>query len=138
VTFCEVHLSLGWLDGSPGVSSLTADHRPNRSRTFKPLSCLSRIDLELNQAHSSLLAIEQQHYLPVLICIPSDPIMDPADLRPQSLEAKFLDVPYESRWECLKPVIIPLYMGKYGPGGKSMTMRQVADFMRDHYTFNAA
>jgi len=64
--------------------------------------------------------------------------MDPADLLPRSQEAKFLDIRYEDRWERLRPVITQLYMGIYGPGGKSMTIRQVAEFMKDHYTLHAA
>ncbi|KAK3896495.1 hypothetical protein C8A05DRAFT_20534, partial [Staphylotrichum tortipilum] len=39
--------------------------------------------------------------------------------------------------EHLKPIIVELYMGKYGPNGKSMTTRQVLVFMRDHYSFHA-
>jgi hypothetical protein len=38
----------------------------------------------------------------------------------------------------LKPVIVKLYMGKYGPNGKSMTTPQVADFMKVQYSFHAA
>ncbi|KAK4039018.1 hypothetical protein C8A01DRAFT_47468 [Parachaetomium inaequale] len=64
--------------------------------------------------------------------------MDIDDLLPRSHGAKFLDVPYEERWECLRPIIVQLYMGKYGPNGKSMTMGQVAVFMRDNYSFHAA
>ena len=64
--------------------------------------------------------------------------MDIDDLLPRSHDDKFLDVPYEKRWECLRPIIVPLYMGKYGPKGKSMTTGQVVVFMRDHYSFHAA
>jgi hypothetical protein len=51
---------------------------------------------------------------------------------------KFLEVPYEERWEFLRPVIVQLYLGKYGPNGKSMTTGQVAAFMKDRYSFPAA
>jgi hypothetical protein len=64
--------------------------------------------------------------------------MDIGHLLPRSQDARFLDVPYEERWECLKPVIVQLYMGKYGPNGKSTTTGQVALFMRNHYSFHAA
>lgn len=64
--------------------------------------------------------------------------MDPNDLLPASEEAKFLSVPYEERWVHLKPVIVELYMGKYGPAGKKMTMQQVADFMKSKYSFFGA
>ncbi|KAH6613493.1 hypothetical protein F5144DRAFT_616419 [Chaetomium tenue] len=63
--------------------------------------------------------------------------MDINDLLPRSQDAKFLDVPYEERWECLKPTIVRLYMGKYRPNGKSTTMAQVVMFMRDNYLFHA-
>ncbi|EAQ86815.1 hypothetical protein CHGG_08068 [Chaetomium globosum CBS 148.51] len=64
--------------------------------------------------------------------------MDINDLLPHSRGAKFLDVPYEERWECLRPIIVRLYMGKYGPNGKSTTMAQVVVFMRDNYLFHAS
>ena len=64
--------------------------------------------------------------------------MDIADLLPRSYEAKFLDASYERRWECLKPIIVQLYMGKYGNNGKSMTTGQVVEFMKDKYSFYAA
>ncbi|EFX00225.1 hypothetical protein CMQ_7227 [Grosmannia clavigera kw1407] len=64
--------------------------------------------------------------------------MDSIDVYPRSDEDRFLSVPYESRWEPLKRVIVELYMGKYGPEGKSMTMREVAEFMKDNYSFYAA
>jgi hypothetical protein len=63
---------------------------------------------------------------------------DITELFPPSNDAKCLDVPYEQRWEHLKPVIVKLYMGKYGPNGKSMTTPQVADFMKVQYSFHAA
>jgi hypothetical protein len=64
--------------------------------------------------------------------------MDVSELLPHDDGAKFLDVPYEERWGHPKPVITQLYMGKYGPNGKSMTIGRVAGFMKDHYSFYAA
>jgi hypothetical protein len=64
--------------------------------------------------------------------------MDPAELHPLSDAEKFLDLPYNDRWKELKPIIVKLYMGKYGPGGKSMTYSQVVTFMREQYSFYAA
>ncbi|KAK4141974.1 uncharacterized protein C8A04DRAFT_38633 [Dichotomopilus funicola] len=65
-------------------------------------------------------------------------IMSINDLFPRSPDDKFLNVPYNERWEHLKPIIVKLYMGKYEPNGKPMTMGKVAVFMRDHYSFHAA
>jgi hypothetical protein len=59
-------------------------------------------------------------------------------LKPRSDDDKFLNVPYEERWTHLKPIIVQIYMGKYGPNGKSMTKSQVSAFMREHYSFPAA
>jgi len=64
--------------------------------------------------------------------------MDISELLPRDDGAKFLHVPYEERWGHLKPVITQLYMGKYGPNGKSMTISQVAGFMKGYYSFYAA
>ena len=64
--------------------------------------------------------------------------MDINRLLPRSPDDKFLHIPYEKRWERLKPIIVELYMGKYGPNGKSMTANQVLVFMRDQYSFHAA
>ncbi|KAK3899559.1 hypothetical protein C8A05DRAFT_46405 [Staphylotrichum tortipilum] len=64
--------------------------------------------------------------------------MDINRFLPRSHDAKCLHIPYEQRWEHLKPIIVELYMGKYGPNGKSMTTHQVLVFMRDHYSFHAA
>ena len=64
--------------------------------------------------------------------------MDINRLLPRSPDDKFLHIPYEKRWEHLKPIIVDLYMGKYGPNGKSMTANQVLVFMRDQYSFHAA
>jgi hypothetical protein len=64
--------------------------------------------------------------------------MDIDELLPRSHDAKFLHIPHERRWDHLKPVIVQLYMGKYGPNGKSTTRAQVARFMKDHYSFHAA
>lgn len=63
--------------------------------------------------------------------------MDPAEFIPRSVEEKFLDHPYKDRWKCLQSVIVKLYM-ECRPGGKSMTMGQVAAFMNEHYSFPAA
>ena len=38
----------------------------------------------------------------------------------------------------LETVIVKLYMGKYGPNGKSMTTLEVADFMKLQYSFHGA
>ncbi|KAI1209519.1 uncharacterized protein F4807DRAFT_426984 [Annulohypoxylon truncatum] len=63
--------------------------------------------------------------------------MDPADLAPRSEAEKFLNDSYDERWEKLRDVIVRLYLGKYGSNGKSMTIRQVAEFMKSHYNFYA-
>ncbi|KAI3317833.1 hypothetical protein HD806DRAFT_513918 [Xylariaceae sp. AK1471] len=62
----------------------------------------------------------------------------PAELFPQSDQDKYFDVAYTDRWECLKPIIVKLYMGDYGKGGRTTTINQVADFMRANYSFHAA
>jgi hypothetical protein len=64
--------------------------------------------------------------------------MDIIDLFPSSEEAMFLGLSHDVRWNRLKDVIVQLYLGTYGAGGKSMTMTQVANFMRMHYSFHAA
>ncbi len=64
--------------------------------------------------------------------------MDINNLFPRSDDEKFLHVPYEQRWERLKPIIVELFTGNHGPNGKSMTTNQVLVFMRDHYSFHAA
>ncbi|KAK4183391.1 hypothetical protein QBC35DRAFT_518250 [Podospora australis] len=64
--------------------------------------------------------------------------MNPASLLAQSEDAKFLNVPYDKRWEPLKPVIVQLYLGCKGENGKSMTISQVIIWMRDNYSFYAA
>ncbi|KAM7198178.1 hypothetical protein V8F33_005236 [Rhypophila sp. PSN 637] len=64
--------------------------------------------------------------------------MDTANLLPSSDQDKFLNVPYEQRWECLKPIITSLYLSKRGPDGKSMTIAQISAFMKTHYSFHAA
>ncbi|KAH7007568.1 hypothetical protein EDB80DRAFT_718854 [Ilyonectria destructans] len=66
--------------------------------------------------------------------------MDPApvELLPQSHEAKFLHIAHKDRWDHLKPVIVQLYTGNYGRGGKSTTITQVVQFMKAHYSFHAA
>ncbi|KAI0450715.1 hypothetical protein F5B21DRAFT_507899 [Xylaria acuta] len=62
----------------------------------------------------------------------------PAELFPQSDQDRHFDVAYKDRWEYLKPVIVRLYLGNYGPGGKTTTLDQVVDFMRANYSFHAA
>ncbi|KAH6889439.1 hypothetical protein B0T10DRAFT_513945 [Thelonectria olida] len=63
----------------------------------------------------------------------------PRKLFPQSDEDKFLLIGHKDRWECLKPVIVELYTGNYGSGGrKAATLEQIAQFMRTHYSFHAA
>jgi len=64
--------------------------------------------------------------------------MDISEVLPRDNGAKFLHVPYEERWNHLKPVITQLYMGKYGSNGKSMTIGQVASFMKENYSFHGA
>ena len=48
---------------------------------------------------------------------------------------KFLDVPYEQRWEKLRPVIVDLYLG--GDGRKGLTCPQLASVMKEQYDFIA-
>jgi hypothetical protein len=62
----------------------------------------------------------------------------PPHLFPQTNQDKFLDAPYKDRWEYLKPVIVELYQGSYGKGGKTTTIKQVAEFMKVNYSFHAA
>ncbi|KAI0429244.1 hypothetical protein F5Y09DRAFT_264042 [Xylaria sp. FL1042] len=62
----------------------------------------------------------------------------PAKLYPQSDQDKYLHVAHKDRWECLKPVIIDLYLGPYGTGNKTMTLDQVVEFMKTNYSFRAA
>ncbi|KAM7198605.1 hypothetical protein V8F20_006135 [Naviculisporaceae sp. PSN 640] len=63
---------------------------------------------------------------------------DTSDLLPISDESKFLNQPHKERWEKLRPIIVPLYMTKKGPEGKSLTITQVSAFMKTHYRFHAA
>jgi hypothetical protein len=63
--------------------------------------------------------------------------MNALDLLPASDEDKHLEVPYEQRWEHLKPIIVELYMGNHGPNDKRMTISQISDFMKHHYSFHA-
>lgn len=64
--------------------------------------------------------------------------MEIDDLLPRSDEDKFYRLPFAERLEKLKPIIVKLYMGNYGPGGKRMIMRQVVEFMKDKYSFHMA
>lgn len=61
----------------------------------------------------------------------------PEELRPKSVQEKYLDVAYKERWEHLKQVIIELYIGNYGKGGRATTLTQLADFMKTYYSFHA-
>ncbi|KAF2967595.1 hypothetical protein GQX73_g6010 [Xylaria multiplex] len=62
----------------------------------------------------------------------------PPELHPQSDSDRFLGFPHKDRWEQLKPVIVRLYCGNYGGNGKATKIKQIADFMRTHYSFHAA
>lgn len=62
----------------------------------------------------------------------------PAELLPKSDHDKYLSCSYEERWSHLKPVIVELYTGGHGKGGRTATLKQVAEFMRAHYSFHAA
>ncbi|KAI0193028.1 hypothetical protein EV127DRAFT_468559 [Xylaria flabelliformis] len=62
----------------------------------------------------------------------------PAELLPQSDRDKHLDIAYKDRWECLKQVIVRLYLGNYGHDEKATTLSQVVDFMKANYSFHAA
>ncbi|KAF4992139.1 hypothetical protein FDECE_13810 [Fusarium decemcellulare] len=59
-------------------------------------------------------------------------------LLPQSDDDKFLSCSYEERWDRLKPIIVELYTGKHRSDGRTATLDQVAQFMRNHYSFHAA
>ncbi|RSL43248.1 hypothetical protein CEP54_015156 [Fusarium duplospermum] len=56
-----------------------------------------------------------------------DPIL--IGLLPQSEDEKFRSCSYKERWCHLKPVIVELY--------RTVTLNQVVEFMRDHYSFHA-
>ncbi|KKP00295.1 hypothetical protein THAR02_07589 [Trichoderma harzianum] len=64
--------------------------------------------------------------------------MEIDDLLPRSDEDKYCRLPFAERLEKLKPIIVKLYMGNYGHGGKRMVMRQVVEFMKDKYSFHMA
>ena len=65
----------------------------------------------------------------------AQPVASAANLRvvepAPATQNKFLDVPYEQRWECLRPVIIQLYLGE------KLSIAALADRMRDQYSFSA-
>jgi len=63
--------------------------------------------------------------------------MDAADRAPVRVDDKFLNVPYEQRWEHLKPVIIERYLGDGNAGNKGLTIPKLAAFMKEHYSFAA-
>lgn len=44
---------------------------------------------------------------------------------------KFLNIPYNQRWEYLKPVIIRMYLEE------NNTMKRISERMKDEYSFNA-
>ncbi|KAJ3543252.1 hypothetical protein NM208_g3667 [Fusarium decemcellulare] len=60
------------------------------------------------------------------------------DLIPHSDDDKFLSCSYEERWNHLKPVIVELYTGRHRSDGRTATLDQVAQFMRNQYSFHAA
>ncbi|KAI0909169.1 hypothetical protein F4823DRAFT_451238 [Ustulina deusta] len=62
----------------------------------------------------------------------------PPELYPQSDQDKYLNIAHKDRWECLKPVIVELYEGSYGAGGRTLTLNQVVGFMKANYSFHAA
>ncbi|KAJ3578928.1 hypothetical protein NPX13_g1632 [Xylaria arbuscula] len=63
----------------------------------------------------------------------------PDRLYPTLEQDRHLDISYKNRWECLKPVIVELYMGSYDPpGGKTLSLDQVVQFMKTNYFFHAA
>ncbi|KAF3077418.1 hypothetical protein CFAM422_000688 [Trichoderma lentiforme] len=64
--------------------------------------------------------------------------MEVGDLLPRSDEDNFCGLSFAERLEKLKPIIVKLYMGNYGPGGKRMVMRQVVEYMKDKYSFHIA
>lgn len=55
---------------------------------------------------------------------------------PPADDEKFLYIPYEERWERLKPVIASLYLGN-DESDTPMTIPQLAKHMRDYYSFPA-
>ena len=65
-----------------------------------------------------------------------DPI--PAEFLPQSEDAKFRSCPYEERWTKLKPLIVELYTRRRGGNGRTATLPQIVQFMKDNYSFYAA
>jgi hypothetical protein len=62
----------------------------------------------------------------------------PSRLYPTLDQDRHLDALREDRWECLKPVIVELYMGSYDPpGGKTLPLDQVVQFRKTNYFFHA-
>jgi len=55
------------------------------------------------------------------------PDLQQAAVRPN----QYLDVPYEKRWECLKPVILQFYLGE------KLSISQLAKRMSEKYSFSA-
>ncbi|KAJ0165492.1 hypothetical protein CTA2_11093 [Colletotrichum tanaceti] len=47
-----------------------------------------------------------------------------------------LHIPYDERWEHLKPIIVEVYLGKNG-SGRPLTIPKLADFMKKNHGFNA-
>lgn len=62
------------------------------------------------------------------------------DLVPTSDEDKFLNFSYEKRLECLRHIIIPLYLTKKDRDGQSkfIPIAQVCTFMKTNYNFYAS
>lgn len=51
-------------------------------------------------------------------------------------ENKFLHIPYEERWECLKSTIIDAYLGR-NAFDQPRTLHKLAELMKNEYSFNA-
>ncbi|KAF5245212.1 hypothetical protein FAUST_1867 [Fusarium austroamericanum] len=69
--------------------------------------------------------------------VPADLINVPLALLRPSEDNKHLHVKNQDRWEPLKPVIVELYTGNYGKNNKPPTIAQIAEFMKNHYSFYA-
>lgn len=62
--------------------------------------------------------------------------MEGVDHLPLSDDAKFLHIPYDERWDYLRPVIVRLFLGE-DASDKPMTIPRLAQFMTNHYSFSA-
>lgn len=58
-----------------------------------------------------------------------------AQYPPAPLEERFLDVPYDQRWECLKQAIVGLFLGAEGRPG--LKFKEIARVMKEAYGFTA-